>query len=40
MRGNVVKKVDGRRDFLGLGLSIVFVLALLILPGLVLAVSQ
>jgi hypothetical protein len=37
MRGYVVKKADGRRDFLGLGLSILFVLGLLILPGLVLA---
>ncbi len=37
MRGYVVKKVDRRRDFLGLGLSILFVLGLLILPGLVLA---
>lgn len=37
MRGCVVKKVDGHRDFLGLGLSLLFVLGLLILPGLVLA---
>lgn len=37
MRGYVVKKADGRRDFLGLGLSILFVLGLLILPGLALA---
>jgi hypothetical protein len=37
MRGNVVKKTDERRDYRGLGLSVLVVLGLLILPGLVLA---
>jgi hypothetical protein len=41
MRGNVVKRPDQRRDdpavARGLGLSLLFVLALLILPGLVMA---
>lgn len=37
MRGNVVKPQDVRRDARGLGLSLLFVLGLLILPGLVLA---